>query len=150
MGKSIDRSGSLYPAAFGVFVAGVCHFSQRLVHDDTTLAKVLLTTFFTTCNIAMLFVQITMSVEVGLAAEEIGKSLKGQGGKMVGQAYALYMMVQSSGALLGPIIGGAMIETTGWAGMTTLLGSLCLVALPCVLLCTGGGISLWRGKRERG
>lgn len=107
----------------------------------------MLTTFFTTGNIAMLFVQITMSVEVGLAAQQIDDSLKGQGGRMVGKGYALYMMVQSFGQLLGPVIGGAMMETVGWAGMTTLLGALFLVALPCVLLFTGGGVAAWLSKR---
>ena len=146
IGWSIDRLGSLYLAASGLSVAGACHLSQRLVHSNTIRDKVMLTTFFTTGNIAMLFVQITMSVEVGLAAQQIDDSLKGQGGRMVGKAYALYMMVQSFGQLLGPVTGGAMMETVGWAGMTTLLGALFLVALPCVLLFTGGGVAAWRSK----
>lgn len=147
MGSSIDRSGSLLPAAFGISVGGACHFLQRLVQYSAIQDKVLLTVFFTTCNVAMLFVQITMSAEVGLAAQEIGDRLGSQNGRLVGQAYGLYMMVQSFGQLLGPIIGGAMIEATGWAGMTTLLGSFCFAVLPGVLLYTGGGIAAWREKR---
>ena len=146
IGSSIDRSGSLYPATFGLSIAGACHLCQRLVRSNAALDKVLLTVFFTTGNISMLFVQITMSCEIGFAAQQIDISLNGQGGRMIGQGYALYMMIQSFGQLLGPVIGGTMIVMFGWAGMTTLLGIMFLAALPCVLLCTGGGMATWRNK----
>ncbi|KAI9698127.1 MAG: hypothetical protein M1836_004129 [Candelina mexicana] len=138
VGKSIDRSGSLLPAAGGITIAATCLIAQRIVHENTLRDEIILVALFTASNISMLFVNITMSAEIGLVAQEVDEETGGGG--MVGKGYALNMMACSGGQLLGPLIGGFMVEKTGWAGMTLLLGALCLAALPGILLFAGGGI----------
>lgn len=97
----------------------------------------------------MLFVQIIMSAEIGLTAQEVDDESEDGASSTVGMAYALFMMACSAGQLLGPILGGFMIEKTGWSGMTTMQGILCAVALPAILSFTGGGLKAWRNKTQR-
>lgn len=144
VGRSIDRSGSLLPAAGGITVAATCLIMQRVVHENSLRDQIILIALFTASNISMLFVNITMSAEIGLAAQEVDDETGGGG--MVGKAYALNMMACSGGQLLGPLIGGLMVEKTGWAGMTLLLGALCVAALPGILFFAGGGIIALRRK----
>ena len=54
------------------------------------------------------------------------------------QAFGLMNVAYAAGSLVGPLLGGLLVETVGWNDLTLATGILCaLCILPC-LYATGG------------
>ncbi len=57
------------------------------------------------------------------------------------QAFGLLNMAYAIGSVLGPLLGGWLVEEVGWSQLTLGAGILCGVCvIPCIL-CTGGRVS---------
>lgn len=68
------------------------------------------------------------------------------------QAFGLMNVAYSAGSLVGPLVGGLLVERVGWNNLTLATGVLCGVCvIPCFLL-TGGRRSVKGdlGEEERG
>ncbi|KAL2370073.1 hypothetical protein RJZ57_005496 [Blastomyces gilchristii] len=150
IGKGADRWGSRIFGTSGFTLAGGPLILLRLVQHNTTGQQVLLGALLVLVGLAITVVQVITMTEISHAVDELEERdpVLFSGPSAMGQGYALYNMAFAAGQLLGPIIGGFVITSVGWAGMNLALGLICFAsAIPMALFC-GGTIASQKGKMK--
>ncbi|ODH44685.1 hypothetical protein ACO22_00842 [Paracoccidioides brasiliensis] len=150
IGKGVDRWGSRIFGTLGFTLAGCPLILLRLVHENTTRQHILLGGLLVLVGLAITVVQVITMTEISRAIDQLEEKdpTLYSGPSAMGQGYALYNMAFASGQLLGPIIGGSVITTVGWAGMNLALGLICFAsAIPMLFFC-GGPLISRKGKMK--
>ncbi|EEH07965.1 conserved hypothetical protein [Histoplasma capsulatum G186AR] len=148
IGKGVDRWGSRVFGTFGFILAGPPLILLRLVQHNTTGQQITLGALLVLVGLAITVVQVITMTEISHAVDELEERdpVLFSGPGAMGQGYALYNMAFAAGQLLGPIIGGFVITSFGWAGMNLALGLICFAsAVPMAIFC-GGTITSQKGK----
>ncbi|QSS49191.1 MFS amine transporter [Histoplasma capsulatum var. duboisii H88] len=148
IGKGADRWGSRVFGTFGFILAGPSLILLRLVQHNTTGQQIILGALLVLVGLAITVVQVITMTEISHAVDELEERdpVLFSGPGAMGQGYALYNMAFAAGQLLGPIIGGFVITSVGWAGMNLALGLICFAsAVPMAIFC-GGTITSQKGK----
>lgn len=117
-----DRYGPKWLATCGFLIATPFLVCLRFVEDNTIGDKVML------CGL-LVGVGITIALVFGPLMAEITWSVTGDGADAeamsvapYAQAYGLYNMAFSGGALVGPILGGLIRDSAGWPTVCWVLG----------------------------
>ncbi|PGH15563.1 hypothetical protein AJ79_02345 [Helicocarpus griseus UAMH5409] len=150
IGKGADLWGSRVFGTLGFVLAAPPLILLRLVQHNTTGHQVLLGALLVIIGFGITDVQVITMTEISHAVDQLEESdpVLFSGPSAMGQGYALYNMAFATGQLLGPIIGGFVITSVGWAGMNLTLGIICFAsAIPMALLC-GGPIMSKKGKKK--
>ncbi|KKZ67253.1 hypothetical protein EMCG_07058 [[Emmonsia] crescens] len=150
IGKGADRWGSRTFGTLGFTLAGPPLILLRLVQHNTTGQQVLLGALLVLVGLGITVVQVITMTEISHAVDQLEERdpVMFSGPSAMGQGYALYNMAFAAGQLLGPIIGGFVITSVGWAGMNLALGLICFAsAIPMALFC-GGTIISQKGKMK--
>ncbi|KAK1996950.1 MFS general substrate transporter [Colletotrichum falcatum] len=119
VGAACDRWGARLLSSIGFLVATPFLICLRFVHSDNLSQKVILCALLTGVGIAMALVIGPLMAEITWAVEEV---LPSSAQNSYAQAYGLYNMAFSGGALLGPIIGGMIRDAAGWGTVGWVLG----------------------------
>ncbi|KAH7243306.1 major facilitator superfamily domain-containing protein [Fusarium redolens] len=114
-----DRYGPKWLASFGFLFATPFVVCLRFVDENTMQDRILL------CGL-LAGVGITTACIFGPLMAEITWSVQGEDGTegagQIAQAYGLYNMAYSGGSLVGPIMGGMVKDSAGWATVGWSLG----------------------------
>lgn len=138
------------PVFVGFIIATPALVLLRLVSHDSIRQIVLLCVLLAFIGLAYSGVITPLLAEFAYAvdAEERrrGEGCFGAGGAYA-QAYGLFMMAYAGGMLVGPLWGGLVETSVGWATMTWTLGLLSAVSAVPAGLITGG--YLWQSKEKQ-
>ncbi|KAF4343632.1 major facilitator superfamily transporter [Fusarium beomiforme] len=113
-----DRYGPKWLASFGFlfttpFVVCLRFVDENTIQDKTLLCGLLAGVGITTaCIFGPLMAEITWSVQGEDGTEGVGQ---------IAQAYGLYNMAYSGGSLVGPIMGGMVKDSAGWATSSSVI-----------------------------
>ncbi|WKT48920.1 MFS transporter superfamily [Fusarium oxysporum f. sp. vasinfectum] len=134
-----DRYGPKWLASFGFLFATPFVVCLRFVDENTIQDKTLL------CGL-LAGVGITTACIFGPLMAEITWSVQGEDGTegagQIAQAYGLYNMAYSGGSLVGPIMGGMVKDSAGWATVGWSLGIVVFVSAIPTVLYTGGPLKV--------
>ncbi|KAF4441231.1 hypothetical protein F53441_12080 [Fusarium austroafricanum] len=142
-----DRYGPKWLASFGFLFATPFIVCLMFVDENTIQDKILL------CGL-LVGVGITMACIFGPLMAEITWAVQGEDGTegagQIAQAYGLYNMAYSGGSLVGPIMGGMVKDSAGWATVGWSLGIIVFVSSVPTGLYTGGPLKAkFRGLRRQ-
>ncbi|KAF2222605.1 major facilitator superfamily domain-containing protein [Elsinoe ampelina] len=149
IGRLSDRYGPRHLATAGFLLGAPCIILQRLVESNTLRQKVLLCALLALLGVALnlvltpLMAEITYSVEATVRKRPRG--FFGDKGAYA-QAYGLFNMAFAAGSMIGPLVGGLVVESKGWGAATLVLGVLSGVFAGPTFWWTGGS---WGRERKR-
>lgn len=149
IGQASDKYGPRYLATAGFILAAPAIILQRLVDGNTIRQKVLLCALLTILGVALnlvltpLMAEITYSVEA--TVKKRPKGFLGDKGAYA-QAYGLFNMAFAAGSMIGPLIGGLVVESAGWPTGTLVLGLISAAFTLPTWWWTGGS---WGRQRKR-
>ncbi|KAL8733016.1 MAG: hypothetical protein Q9166_002414 [cf. Caloplaca sp. 2 TL-2023] len=154
-GWVVDRYGPYFPATLGFAILTPPVFILQMIHSPSTTAispfPALALNLFTIGFGSAICLPALMA-EVSLVIESIERAQPGVFGKqgVVAFGFGVMNFAFASGFLMGPLLGGALVEGWGWRWMNIVLGTggaWCFVGVGVV---TGGGRWRWLGrKREK-
>ncbi|TDZ13087.1 putative MFS-type transporter [Colletotrichum spinosum] len=121
VGVACDRWGARRLSSLGFLLATPFLVCLRFVDGDSLSQKALLCVLLVGVGIGMAFVLGPLMAEVMWVVEEVMPSSTQSS---YAQAYGLYNMAFSGGALLGPIIGGLIRDAADWGTVGWTLGLL--------------------------
>ncbi|TEA22427.1 putative MFS-type transporter [Colletotrichum sidae] len=124
VGAACDRWGARRLSSLGFLLATPFLVCLRFVDGDSLSQKALLCVLLVGVGIGMAFVLGPLMAEVMWVVEEVMPSSTQSS---YAQAYGLYNMAFSGGALLGPIIGGLIRDAADWGTVGWTLGLLTFV-----------------------
>ncbi|KAF4550694.1 MFS-type transporter-like protein 33 [Elsinoe fawcettii] len=151
IGQLSDRYGPRYLATAGFVLACPCIVLQRLIETNTLRQKVLLCALLALLGVALnlvltpLMAEITYSVEATVRKRP--KGFLGEKGAYA-QAYGLFNMAFAAGSMIGPLVGGLVVESYGWGAATLVLGVISGVFAGPTFWWTGGSFGRRKGRRE--
>lgn len=148
-GKLVDRFGARRPGYIASMVTGAATISLRLVHNDTTVDKVLLIGLLAIVGLGILLLQIIAMTEVSqVVYEHDAQSTEMIKTKSpIAQAYSLFSMAYAAGQLVGPILAGWIRVHKGWEAMTLIFG-ICWLLLAVLVPFFSGPTTPRAGDRE--
>lgn len=138
-----DRCGPKWLATFGFALATPFLVCLRFVDEDTIRHKIMLcgllfaTGFALACVFGPLMAEITWSVQ-GDAESKDDADIP------YAQAYGLYNMAFSGGAMVGPILGGMIRDSAGWGTVGWSLAIVTAFTAVTQLIWTGSSFRLER------
>ena len=141
IGYITDKVGAKLLMSVGLIVSFPLLTLLRLIdHYDTTQVILLCVVLFA-IGIAVNLILTPAMSDVGLSITEISDKKPGAFGAegAYATAYGMMNMAFAMGALIGPLIGGVLMERIGWNWTTTGAGVLCAICVLPIMLCTGGG-----------
>lgn len=125
-----DRFGGRYPASLGFLVGAIPLVCLRFIDENTIGDKVVLCVLLAIIGLSSAAVTPILMAEISGVVEAKekrmlaeGKSGYGTGGAYA-QAYALFNMAFAGGTTIGPLIGGAVVDGSGWGTMAYMLAIL--------------------------
>ncbi|TDZ26285.1 putative MFS-type transporter [Colletotrichum orbiculare MAFF 240422] len=142
VGVACDRWGARRLSSLGFLLATPFLVCLRFVDGDSLSQKALLCVLLVGVGIGMAFVLGPLMAEVMWVVEEVMPSSTQSS---YAQAYGLYNMAFSGGALLGPIIGGLIRDAADWGTVGWTLGLLTFVTSISQTCWVGG--PLIKGRR---
>lgn len=148
IGKLGDRYGPKWLATAGFIVATPFLICLRFVEENNIGHKIML------CGL-LVGVGIGFTLVFGPLMAEITWSVIGDSGHNTStapfaQAYGLYNMAFSGGAMLGPLLGGMIRDEAGWPTVCWVLGLLTAVTAVTQVIWVGEPASLRSLRRYRG
>ncbi|KAK2799920.1 hypothetical protein FQN50_008313 [Emmonsiellopsis sp. PD_5] len=150
VGKAADRWGTRIFGTLAFTIAGPPLILLRLIQHNNSGQHILLGGLMLIIGLAISTIQLVTMTEISHAVDDMEENdpVLFSGPSAMGQGYALYNMAFATGQLLGPLIGGFVITTVGWAGMNLTLGLVCFAsAIPMAVFC-GGSILSRKGKQK--
>ncbi|KAK2801015.1 hypothetical protein FQN51_005579 [Onygenales sp. PD_10] len=150
VGKAADRWGTRIFGTLAFTIAGPPLILLRLIQHNNSGQHILLGALMLIIGLAVSTIQLVTMTEISHAVDDMEENdpVLFSGPSAMGQGYALYNMAFAAGQLLGPLIGGFVITTIGWAGMNLTLGLVCFAsAIPMAVFC-GGSILSRKGKKK--
>lgn len=140
VGDLSDRYGAKWFATFGFLMATPLLVCLRFVTDDTITHEVMLCVILSGIGLSTTFIFGPLMAEITWSIQEDSDD-----STMVpyALAYGLHTMSFSTGAILGPVAGGVLLDNFGWSSMGLALGLLNLVAAAVQIIWTGGTLRLY-------
>lgn len=135
IGVACDRWGARLLSSIGFLVATPFLICLRFVDSDSLSQKVILCVLLIGVGVAMALVLGPLMAEITWVVEE---ALPTSAQNSYAQAYGLYNMAFSGGALVGPIIGGMIRDTAGWGTVGWALGLITFVTFIIQAIWIGG------------
>ncbi|KAG8630606.1 hypothetical protein KVT40_002225 [Elsinoe batatas] len=151
IGQLSDRYGPRYLATAGFLLGAPCIILQRLVESNTLRQKVLLCALLALLGVALNLVLTPLMAEITYSVEAtVRKRPKGFFGVKgaYAQAYGLFNMAFAAGSMIGPLVGGLVVESKGWGAATLVLGVLSGVFAGPTFWWTGGSWGRERRKKR--
>lgn len=145
-GMIADRFGGRYPASLGFLVGVIPLVCLRFVDENTIGDKVLLCGLLAIVGLSSAAVTPIMMAEISAVVEAKEKRMVAEGkpgygrGGAYAQAYALFNMAFAGGTTIGPLIGGAVVDSAGWGTMGYMLAILFGISSIPTFLWMGGWI----------
>ncbi|KAK1565861.1 major facilitator superfamily domain-containing protein [Colletotrichum navitas] len=143
VGVACDRWGAKLLSSSGFLLETPLLICLRFVDGDSLSQKAILCVLLVGVGIAMALVLGPLMAEITWVVEEIMPS---SAQSSFAQAYGLYNMAFSGGALLGPIIGGMIRDAAGWGTVSWTLGLVTFVTAITQVMWTGGPVSKHRAS----
>ncbi|KAK1958536.1 MFS general substrate transporter [Colletotrichum sublineola] len=135
VGAACDRWGAKLLSSIGFLVATPFLICIRFVDSDSLSQKAILCVLLIGVGIAMALVLSPLMAEITWVVEEV---LPSSAQSSYAQAYGLFNMAFSAGALLGPIIGGMIRDAAGWGTVGWVLGLITFATLITQAIWLGG------------
>jgi len=139
-----DKYGGRYFCAIGFLCACPPLVCLRFVDENTIKDKVLLCALLALVGLflALTFPPIMAEISSVVAAKEMTQLARGHPGFGPGgayaQAYALFNVAFAAGCLVGPLLAGFIVESSGWTTMSWVLGLISAAAAVPAVLWLGG------------
>jgi MFS family permease len=128
VGMMVDRFGGKYFGTVGFLVSAVCLVALRFVDSDSLGQKVLLCAMLALIGASLGTIIPVFSAEVNVVADELAKGSGEFGDRGIfAQAGAVWWATYTMGLAIGPLWGGLVRESAGWATMGWSLAILCAV-----------------------
>jgi nitrate/nitrite transporter NarK len=128
VGMMVDRFGGKYFGTVGFLVSAVCLVALRFVDSDSLGQKVLLCAMLALIGASLGTIIPVFSAEVNVVANELAQGSGGFGDRGIfAQAGAVWWATYTMGLAIGPLWGGLVRESAGWATMGWSLAILCAV-----------------------
>jgi Major Facilitator Superfamily len=142
-GAVSDCYGPRWLTVIGFTIALPFWVCLRFVTENTIQHKVLLSALLVLIGVSLTFIISPLMAEITYVVDAKEKKNPGTFGKTgaYAQAYGLFVMSYASGTLVGPLWGGLVNTTAGWATMTWTLGLLSASGAIPALIWTGGLIT---------
>lgn len=144
IGYLADRYGPKWLVTAGFLIPIPCLICFRFVTENTIAHKVLLCGLLAGSGIGLSLTFGLLTAEVNWAVEHAHTGTKTV---PIVMAYALYNMAYSAGAMLGPLLGGFIRDSSGWATVGWSLSIICFVTSFTQAYWIGGRLQL-KGKPE--
>lgn len=150
IGHLSDKYGPRWFTAGGFLFCVPFYVCFRFVTENTINDKVLLCGLLVAIGLGMALVFAPLMAEISWAAEE-GQEEGGEGGAVpYAQAYALYNISFSAGAVLGPLLAGMVRDSAGFGTVGWATSILCGFTALVMANWTGGtvlyGFGSWKKK----
>ena len=139
-GRLSDRIGAKITVCFGFGTAAPLLILLRLIDHDSNEMVALLCSLTLLLGISLDMILIPSWSDASYTVDDIMKNEPGIFGTKgaYAQAFSLMNMAYATGSLIGPLLGGFLVENVGWNDLTLgtgIFSALCVV--PC-LFATGG------------
>ncbi len=139
-GRLSDRVGAKITVCFGFGTAAPLLVLLRLVDHDSKAVVALLCSLTLLLGISLNMILTPSWSDASYTVDTIMSKNPGIFGTKgaYAQAFGLMNMAYATGSLVGPLLGGFLIENVGWNDLTLGTGIFCaLCVVPC-LFATGG------------
>lgn len=149
VGWASDKHGPRWFAVSGFVLACPFLILLRLVDHNSLEQKVLLCALLALIGVALTLCLVPLMAEITYAVEaKAARHPPGFFGKngAYAQAYSLFNMAWAAGCLIGPLVGGLVNQSAGWATTTLILGIVSIVTAIPTAVWTGG--SIWKARRR--
>ncbi|GAM90798.1 hypothetical protein ANO11243_088430 [Dothideomycetidae sp. 11243] len=127
VGAISDRYGPRYLTAGGFLAVAPLEILLRLITHDSLEQKVIFLVLLTLLGVSLTFALIPVMAEVTYCVESVvkqhPKGFFGANGAYA-QAYGLFNMAFAAGSMLGPLLGGLIVQSAGWGTASLVLGIL--------------------------
>lgn len=142
-----DRYGPKWLATGGFLFATPFLVCLRLVAENTIEDKVMLCGLLVGVGIAIALVFGPLMAEITWSVTEDGSDKEAMSVAPYAQAYGLYNMAFSGGALVGPLVGGLIRDSAGWPTVCWVLGLITAVTAATQLFWVGRPLNVLFFKR---
>ena len=139
-GRLSDKVGAKIAVCFGFGTAAPLLILLRLVDHDSKEMLVLLCSLTLLLGISLNMILTPSWSDASYTVDEIMNNEPGIFGTKgaYAQAFGLMNMAYAIGSVVGPLLGGFLVENVGWNDLTLGTGIFCaLCVIPC-LFATGG------------
>lgn len=139
-GRLSDRIGAKITVCFGFGTAAPLLILLRLIDHDSKAMVALLCSLTFLLGISLNMILTPSWSDASYTVADIMKNEPGIFGTRgaYAQAFGLMNMAYAIGSLVGPLLGGFLVENVGWNDLTLGTGIFCaLCVVPC-LFATGG------------
>ena len=140
VGHISDRFGAKIMVCLGFLYCAPLLILLRLIEHEGSNMVVLLCCLLLLLGIALNMILTPAWSDVSYLVDDMMREEPGIFGAKgaYAQAFGLMNVAYAAGSLVGPLLGGLLVETVGWNDLTLATGILCaLCILPC-LYATGG------------
>ena len=139
IGHASDRIGAKIMVCGGFLFAAPVLILLRLIDHDGEGIVVLLCVLLLLAGVALNMILTPVFTEAMYAVDEIEARDPGIFGKgAYAQAFGLMNVAYAVGSLVGPLMGGLLVERVGWNVLTAGTGVLCLGCVAPCFFATGG------------
>ncbi|KAJ8607437.1 hypothetical protein MRB53_040287 [Persea americana] len=151
VGAGSDKFGARWFVTAGFVLSCPPIILLRLVSHDSLAQKVLLCAMMFFIGVGLTLALTPLMAEISYIVDAKARSKPpgyyGKNGAFA-QGYSLFNMAWAAGSLIGPLLGGLVNQSSGWATTTLLLGCLSIAtALPAAIW-TGGSVFTRRRLRR--
>ena len=139
-GRLSDRVGAKITVCFGFGTASPLLILLRLIDHDSTAMVALLCSLTLLLGISLNMILTPSWSDASYTVDDIMNNEPGIFGTKgaYAQAFGLMNMAYATGSLVGPLLGGFLVQNVGWKDLTLGTGFFCaLCVVPC-LFATGG------------
>ena len=139
-GRLSDKVGAKIAVCFGFGTAAPLLILLRLVDHDSKAMLALLCSLTLLLGVSLNMILTPSWSDASYTVDEIMNNEPGIFGTKgaYAQAFGLMNMAYATGSLVGPLLGGFLVENVGWNDLTLGTGIFCaLCVVPC-LFATGG------------
>ena len=139
-GRLSDKVGAKIAVCFGFGTAAPLLVLLRLVDHDSKAMLALLCSLTLLLGVSLNMILTPSWSDASYTVDDIMKNEPGIFGTngAYAQAFGLMNMAYATGSLVGPLLGGFLVENVGWNDLTLGTGIFCaLCVIPC-LFATGG------------
>ena len=149
VGAMSDRYGPKFVVSMGFVFLTPFLILLRLVNENDVGHVALLCILLFAIGVALNLVLTPVFSEAMYTVDEKEAAQPGIFGPKgaYAQAFAQMNIAYGAGSLLGPLLGGLLVERIGWNNVTLLTGISCAVCVPACLYATGGTASTGRSRQ---
>ncbi|KAL9124882.1 MAG: hypothetical protein Q9217_005840 [Psora testacea] len=140
VGAMSDRFGPKVMVSTGFVCLTPLLVLLRLVNQYSTGQVALLCTLLFAIGVALNLILTPVYSEAVYTVDEKEATHPGIFGPKgaYAQAFAQMNMAYATGSLVGPLVGGLLVERIGWHNLTLVTGICCALCVPICLYATGG------------